>query len=138
MNKAITLEKARQITEAAELKARQIKVSMVITVVDDAGNPILLQRMDGALLASLDIAAGKAYTAVSLKMETAALSPLAAPGGPLYGINTTNRGRIVPFGGGLPIYLNDIIVGAIGVSGGSVEKDIEVARAGVEKWLQIK
>ncbi|SHI77613.1 cob(I)yrinic acid a,c-diamide adenosyltransferase [Desulfofundulus thermosubterraneus] len=138
VREAITLDIARQIAAAAEEKARQIGVPMVIVVADGAGNPVLLERMHGALLASLDIAAGKAYTAVALKMETEKLSVLAAPGGPLYGINTTNGGRIVPFGGGIPLYQENNIVGAIGISGGSVEQDIEVAQAGAEKWNQLQ
>ncbi|MQL53309.1 cob(I)yrinic acid a,c-diamide adenosyltransferase [Desulfofundulus thermobenzoicus] len=137
VKEAITLEIARQIAAVAEEKARQIGVPMVIVVADGAGNPVLLERMHGALLASLDIAAGKAFTAVALKMETEKLSVLAAPGGPLYGINTTNGGKIVPFGGGIPLYQENRIVGAIGISGGSVEEDIEVARAGAEKWNQL-
>ncbi|MBE3585859.1 cob(I)yrinic acid a,c-diamide adenosyltransferase [Desulfofundulus thermocisternus] len=138
VHETITLDLARQIAAAAEEKAHQIGVPMVIVVADGAGNPVLLERMPGALLASLDIAAGKAFTAVALKMETEKLSELAAPGGPLYGINTTNGGKIVPFGGGIPLYRGSDIVGAIGISGGSVEEDIEVARAGVEKWNQLQ
>ncbi|MHB8986537.1 MAG: cob(I)yrinic acid a,c-diamide adenosyltransferase [Eubacteriales bacterium] len=137
MSKAITLETAREIAAAAEQKAKQAGVPMVIVIADEAGNPVLLHRMDGSLLASLDIAAGKAYSAVSLKMETAALAPLAAPGGSLYGINTSNGGRIVPFGGGIPLRKDGLIAGSIGVSGGSVEEDLEVARAGVGKWEEI-
>lgn len=138
MSKGITLEMARQIAAAAEQKARQTGVPMVIVIADEAGNPILLHRMESALLASLDIAAGKAYSAAALKIETDALASMAAPGGPLYGINTTNNGRIVPFGGGIPLRRDDLIVGAIGISGGSVEQDIEVALAGVERWQKIK
>ncbi|MHB1042817.1 MAG: cob(I)yrinic acid a,c-diamide adenosyltransferase [Eubacteriales bacterium] len=137
MSKAINLETAREIAAAAEQKAKQVGVPMVIVIADEAGNPVLLHRMDGSLLASLDIAAGKAYSAVSLKMETAALAPLAAPGGSLYGINTSNGGRIVPFGGGIPLRKDGLIAGSIGVSGGSVEEDLEVARAGVGKWEEI-
>jgi len=134
VGKAITLEKARLIAAAAEQKAKRMEVPMVIVIADEAGNPVLLHRMDDSLLASLDIAAGKAYSAASLKMETAAMAPLAAPGGPLYGINTSNNGRIIPFGGGIPLRLDGAVVGAIGVSGGSVDEDIEVALAGVKQW----
>jgi len=138
LNRVITLDMAQQIAIAAEQKAKQIGVPMVIVVADEAGNPVLLNRMDGALLASLDIATGKAYSAVALKMETSALSSLAAPGGPLYGINTSNSGKIIPFGGGIPLRQNEGIAGAIGVSGGSVEEDIEVALAGIKKWEEIR
>jgi cob(I)alamin adenosyltransferase len=90
--------------------------------------------MDEALLASLSIAQDKAYTAVALKMSTQAAAPLTQPGTPLYGLNTTNNGRIVIFGGGIPIMENGKVLGAIGVSGGAVEEDVAVAEAGLAAW----
>jgi len=90
--------------------------------------------MDSALLASIAISKDKAYTAVALKMTTAQAATVAQPGTPLFGINTTDSSRLVIFGGGLPIVENGRIVGGIGVSGGSVEEDIEVATAGLAAW----
>lgn len=120
---------AKQIIDSAEREADRIGVPMVISIVDYGGNLIALHRMDQALLASIDISINKAWTSVALKMPTAALAGLSAPGGPLYGIQTTNNGRIVVFGGGIPILQNNTIIGGIGVSGGSVEQDIHVAKA---------
>lgn len=125
------LEQAKKILAAAEAKALEIGVPMVIAVVDDGGNLVAQQRMDGALLASISIAIDKAYTAVALKMPTDMAAVLAAPGQSLYGINTADHGRLIVFGGGLPITEANLITGGIGVSGGSVEQDMVVAKAGL-------
>jgi uncharacterized protein GlcG (DUF336 family) len=134
MAKKLNLTAARRMIAAAKKKSEEINVPMVIAVVDDGGNLIAMERMDGALLVSLDLAKGKAYTAVALKMPTATLAPLAQPGAALFGIDKTDGGRIVIFGGGIPVKSGDQIVGGIGVSGGSVEEDIACAQAGLEAF----
>lgn len=128
------LEKAKKMIEAAEKKAVEINVPMVISVVDGGGNLVALHRMNDALLASLSIAPAKAYTAVALKMATSDAAAVTQPGASLYGLNTTDNCRLVIFGGGIPIKENGVIVGAIGVSGGSVEEDVSVAEAGLAAW----
>ena len=128
------LEEAKRVLAAAEKKAVEIGVPMVIAVVDEGGNLVAQQRMDGALLASISIALDKAYTAVALKMTTETAASLAAPGQSLYGLNTANNGRFIVFGGGMPLLTDGRIVGAIGVSGGSVEEDMTVAKAGLAAW----
>lgn len=125
------LEKAKKMIAAAEKKAIEINVPMVIAVVDVGGNLVAQERMDNALLASVSIAFNKAYTAVALKMSTDQVAAVAQPGQSLYGINTTDNCRIVIFGGGFPIWDNGVLVGAIGVSGGSVDEDMTVAKAGL-------
>lgn len=124
-NKSIelNLQTAKKLAEFAEEKAKEIKVPMVISVVDDGGNVILIHRMENSLLASIDLSLNKAYTAVSLKMPTDKLKHLCEPGEELYGIQHTNN-RFVIFGGGIPFVYKGKVVGAIGVSGGSVEEDI--------------
>lgn len=122
----------KKMAEAAEKKAAEIKVPMVFAVVDDGGNLVYFERMPGALLASIDIAQNKAFSAVSLKMPTSELAKHSQPGASLYGVHTTNNGRIVIFGGGYPFYVGDEIVGGIGVSGGSVEEDMSVATAALD------
>lgn len=129
--KKITLELAKEIIAGAEEEANKIGVSMVISVVDDGGNLIAIHRMDDAWLASIDIAQNKAWTSVALKMPTANLADATVPGAELYGLNTTNNGRIVIFGGGIPLVIDDKVVGAIGVSGSTVSSDVRVAEAGV-------
>ena len=98
-------------------------VRVVTAVCDAGGNPLVLLRADDAFIASVDIAANKAYTAVSLKMSTEELGRLAQPGGSLYGIQHTNGGRIVIFGGGVPLMRHGQIVGGFGVSGGTAAQD---------------
>ncbi len=125
----MTLDLALDLISAARKKAADIGVPMVIAVVDAGGNLVAQQRMDDALLVSIDISLNKAYTAVAAKMPTHELAPLASPGGPLFGISHADKGRIVVFGGGFPLKHNDEIIGGIGVSGGSVEEDMTCASA---------
>ncbi|SCM81119.1 ATP:cob(I)alamin adenosyltransferase [uncultured Sporomusa sp.] len=125
------LERAKRMIAAAEKKAVEIGVPMVIAVVDAGGNLVAQERMDNALLASVSIALNKAYTAVALKMSTDQAAVVAQPGQMLYGINTTDNCRIVVFGGGFPLWEEGALVGGIGVSGGSVEEDMAVAQAGL-------
>lgn len=129
--KLLSLEQAKVILQACEAKAKEMGVPVVIAVADAGGNVVALHRMDEALLASIDIAINKAYTAVALKKETAELASLAAPGGPLHGLDNCCGGRLVIFGGGIPLWQDQKLIGGIGVSGGSVEEDIAIARAGV-------
>ncbi len=98
-------------------------VKVVTAVCDAGGNPVAMLRADDAFIASVDIATNKAFTAVSLKMTTEELGHLAQPGQSLYGIQFTNNGRMVIFGGGVPLVENGVIVGGFGVSGGTAEQD---------------
>ncbi|MGL4607708.1 MAG: GlcG/HbpS family heme-binding protein [Eubacteriaceae bacterium] len=125
------LDMAIKMTVAAAQKAVEIDVPMVIAVCDASGNLVLFNRMEDSLLASMDIATNKAYTAVALKMSTDAAAEHAKESGSLFGITTCDKGRMVVFGGGFPIYEDGKIIGGIGVSGGSVEEDMTVAQAGL-------
>ncbi|MFC4025298.1 heme-binding protein [Oceanobacillus longus] len=111
---------------------------MVISVVDEGGNLIAVHRMDEAWLASVDIAQNKAWTSVALKMLTANLAEATVPHAELYGLNTTNNGRLVLFGGGIPLVENDKVIGAVGASGSGVEDDIQVAQAAVDVFENVK
>lgn len=123
----LTLEESIRLIKRAEEKAASIHVPMVICVVDAGGNLVAQHRMDGALLASIEISHAKAYTAVSLRCPTSTASKDILPGASLYGLQNTHPGRFCLFGGGFPIERNGIVVGAIGVSGGSVEEDTATA-----------
>lgn len=126
------LDEARRFLDVALEKAAQIGQPMNIAVVDDGGHLLTFARQDGAILASIDIAIGKARTAVLLKMSTEELGKAAAPGAPLYGIEVTNGGLVI-FGGGIPLRsAGGEVVGAIGVSAGTVEQDVLVAQAGAD------
>lgn len=128
----MTLDLALKMIKAAEKKAESIKVPQIIAVVDAGGNLVAQHRMDGAILASIDISCSKAFTAVATKVPSHLLGEAAQAGGPLFGVNTTNSGKIVIFGGGYPVTdKNGEVIGAIGVSGGTVEEDMLCAEAGL-------
>lgn len=128
---SITLDSARALSEQVRKRAAQIGVNAVVAISDNAGHPILVECMDDAFIASYDIAVNKAFTVVSLKMSTSALKPLAQPGGSLYGIQFTNNGKMVIFGGGEPLLnAKGKIIGGLGVSGGTEEQDTALAEYG--------
>ena len=127
----ITLEEAQRIISAAEEKARQMGQPMNIAVMDAGRNLVAFHRMDGAWVASTDIAIDKAFTSAGRGLTTRKIGEMAQPGQPLFGINTTNGGRIVIFAGGIPLMRDGEVIGAVGVSGGTVDEDEEVAEAGV-------
>jgi uncharacterized protein GlcG (DUF336 family) len=133
-SKGVTLDTALHIIAGARQRAEAIGVAMNIAIVDEGNNLVAFQRMDGAWLGSMDIAKGKAYTARAFNMSTKDLAPLCVPGQPLFGIHVSNQGRLIIFAGGIPLERGGEVVGAIGVSGGSVEQDQEVAEAGVETF----
>ena len=137
MVQSIQLETATELIDAAESKAEDIDNPMVITVANSEGNLVAQHRMDGAWLASVSISRNKAYTAAALEMPTHELAEPSEPGNSLYGLQTTDDGRIVIFGGGYPLERDGEIVGTIGVSGGAVAQDREVAEAGVERWNEL-
>ncbi len=128
----ISLAQAHVIMAAAMARAEEIETAMDIAIVDAGGNLKAFIRMDGAWLGSIDIAIKKAKTARYFDMPTGVIGSLSQPGGPLYGIEHSNDG-LITFPGGVPITnaAGDII-GAIGVSGSSVENDHDVATAGAE------
>lgn len=129
----MTLAAANRLCAKVLAKAKEIGVSAVVAVTNKGANPVSVQCADNSFIASYDIALSKAYTVVALKMTTKELSKLAAPGGSLYGIQFTNGGKIVIFGGGEPLRnKNGDIVGGLGVSGGSEEQDTALAKYGRE------
>ncbi|WP_034601946.1 cob(I)yrinic acid a,c-diamide adenosyltransferase [Clostridiisalibacter paucivorans] len=123
----LSLKLSKKMAEAAERKAIEIGVPVVFTVMDAGGNIVLVHRMEDSLLASLDISMNKAYTSLSLKMSTDKVANIVKEDSNLYGIQWSNKGRIVPFGGGYPLKHKGKIIGGIGVSGGTVEQDVKVA-----------
>jgi uncharacterized protein GlcG (DUF336 family) len=127
---AITLPVATTVIEAATAKAREIGQPMNIAVVDDGGHLVAFVRMDGAIKASIDISIRKARTSILMNQPTSALMPLVQPGAELYGLEHTAGGMVI-FGGGVLLTVDDVVIGAIGVSAGTVEQDVSVAEAGV-------
>lgn len=125
----ITLQQAERAIQAAQQKAREMNLNMNIAVVDAGANLVAFARMDGAWLGSVDIAIKKAKTARFFDMPTGELGKLSQPGGSLYQIEVSNGG-LITFPGGIPIKNGNEIIGAIGVSGSTVENDHAVAEAG--------
>ena len=126
----VTLKQAETAIAAAKAKATEINTKMDICIVDAGANLTAFARMDGAWIGSIDISHKKAKTAAFFTMNTADLSAAVQPGAPLYNIEHSNGG-LITFPGGV-IIKNEAgeIIGAIGVSGSSVENDHEVALAG--------
>lgn len=127
----ITLAAAQQMAAAVQ-KATEIKVAVVFSVVDHGGNTLLIQRMDEAFVSSCDISLNKAWSACSLKQGTHEITPAVQPGQSLYGLQLTNQQRIIIFGGGLPVIFNEQVIGAVGVSGGTVEQDQLLAQCALD------
>ena len=131
----MTLAAAKELIQAVENKAAEMGVKAVVAVSDAGGNTIAVECMDDAYIASYDIAVNKAFTVVSLKMPTKNLAELAAPGGSLYGIQFTNNGRIIIFGGGEPLMKEGKVLGGLGVSGGSAEQDTLLGEYGRDYFI---
>jgi uncharacterized protein GlcG (DUF336 family) len=128
MSASLTYDTARRVLEAGVACAQEIGQPMNIAVVDDGGHLVAFGRMDGAIKASIDISTRKAVTSVLMALPTADLTPLVQPGAELYGLEQT-AGGMVTFGGGVPLLRGGDIVGAVGVSAGSVDQDVTVATA---------
>lgn len=133
----VDLERAEKLCNAVLDEARRIGARAVVCVADGGGHPKVVKSMDDAYLASYDVAVNKAYTAVALKMSTATLKPLAQPSASLYGIQFTNGGKIVIFGGGEPLCdTRNEVLGGLGVSGGTEEQDTALAAFGKKVFEQ--
>lgn len=136
VNNSSTQDKATQtalkLLQLAIAEAKQIGIPIVFALVDAHGNTILSYRMPHALLVSSELALKKAYTAVALKMATHELHNLVQPGQPLFQIEASCSDQLVSFGGGYPIFVDGKIIGGIGISGGSVEEDMQIAQAALK------
>ena len=126
--KVMDLEKAKKIISAVETRAKEQGKHAVIAVCNAEGNPIAVHVMDGAFLVSYEVAVKKAYTSVAVKMSTMELSALCQPGGTFYGLQALDK--VITFGGGIPLYNDGVIVGGLGVSGGTGEEDHDLALYG--------
>jgi uncharacterized protein GlcG (DUF336 family) len=138
MSGTLSLPLARLLGHLAEVEAAAIGVPVTVAVVDSEAGLVYLARMDDALPASRDLAVAKAQTAASLRMATDEVGRLAQPGAPLYGIQHVHPGRVVLFGGGLPLRLGGTVFAGIGVSGGTAEEDVEIASPVVEALAEME
>lgn len=126
----MTLELALALADCVEDRAKEMGLAIVSAVSDQSGHPILVHSMDGAYRGSYDVAVNKTFTAVAFQRSTGQLGKVAQPGQPLYGVQFTNQGRIVLFGGGEILKEQGKIIGALGISGGSAEEDERLAAYG--------
>ncbi|WP_454114255.1 GlcG/HbpS family heme-binding protein [Microbacterium maritypicum] len=126
---ALTLADARTIITAAEKKADELGQPMNIAVVDAGGNLIAHVRQDGAWIGSIDISINKAWTSKAFDIQTKDLGDNSQPTQQFFGIHATNEGRVAIFAGGVPLSRDGVVVGGVGVSGGSGEQDQSVALA---------
>lgn len=123
----MNLKLAKALIERIEAKAEEMSLKVVAAVSDASGRPVAVHCMDGAYMGSYDVAVNKTFTSIAFQMSTRELGKLAQPGEQLYGVQFTNEGRIVIFGGGEPLYVEGELIGALGVSGGSADQDNELA-----------
>ena len=135
MDNNLSLEKARKIIRAGERKAKEMNIAAVFAVVNPEGNLIIEERMDNAILVSIEVAYKKAYTAAALKLNTQDLTALVQPGAMFYGLQSDPK--YIVFGGGMLLKVDGKIVGAVGVSGGSAQEDMEIAKACVKAFETI-
>ena len=137
---SLTLADARHLIAAGVKQSRDLGVPYSIAVVDAAGALIAYVRMAGAVLGSVDIATNKAWTARVFDMTTEDLAKLAQSGYPLFGIDSTNHiggtnhEKVVILGGGVPLKVDDVVIGALGASGGTVDEDLKVAKAAISAF----
>ena len=130
----IQLADARRIIAAAQKKATDIGQPMNIAIVDEGGNLLAFERMENAWRGSIDIAINKAWTSRAFDIETKALAELSQSGDQFFGIHVSNHGRVMIFAGGVPLKKDGVVVGAVGVSGGTGKQDQAVAEAGSDAF----
>lgn len=128
---SLTFRDLHQIAKTTMSHADRIGVPVVLSVVDASGTETLTWRMPQALLVSSELAPKKAWTAVAMKTATHELSGVVQPGAPLYGLESHMQGKVVTFGGGFPLWRDGSLIGGLGISGGSVEQDMEIAQAAI-------
>ena len=127
----LTLAAAKAMMTAAMAEGRRLGVALSVAVVDSGGQLVAFERMDGADLVTVGLAQDKAWTALVNRMPTGDLAELVQPGADFYGYESIARGRTIVFAGGMPLEHKGVLVGGIGVSGGSIAEDQAAADAAV-------
>ena len=130
----LDLNDARLLIAGASAHAEAIGVPMCIAIVDESGQLIAFERMEGGKVTSTTIAIDKAFTAAGAKKATHDYGSASQPGSPAYGINSAIGGRLMVVAGGLPVYFEGAVVGGIGISSGTPAQDQAVAEAGIAYW----
>ncbi len=131
-------EELKSVAAAAESKAADMGLTVVVSVVDVHGNPALLHRMTGAPMHSLEMAFRKAYTAATFNVATAELTDKVQPGGPLYGLAVNSGSKLIGFGGGAPFVVSSGERFGLGISGGTTEEDIEIMQSALDQQAAVR
>lgn len=134
--KRLSWDEAKILLEGAVASSREIDVPMCIAVADESGNLIDFTRMDGGKISSISIAIDKAFTAAAARRGTHIYNQLCVPGQPTFGIHVTNGGHFSVIGGGLPVTLEGVVVGGIGISSGTADQDQTVAAAALKYFYE--
>ncbi len=134
--KRLSQDEARLLIEGARQKALDIGVPMCIAIVDESGNLMAFERMDGGKVTSTTVAQDKAFTAAAARKATHEYNAACVPGNLVFGIHTAIGGRLSVVGGGLPVTVEGTVVGGIGLSSGTPQQDMECAQAGIDHMMQ--
>ena len=127
---------AAVLVDGARQAAFDMGIPMSIAVTDESGHLIMFEQMDGAKVSSIATAIDKAFTGATARKGTHIYNQLCVPGEPTFGIHNTNGGRFSVIGGGLPVVVDDQVVGGIGISSGTAGEDLEVAQAAVNHFMK--
>ncbi|MEH0016113.1 two-domain cob(I)yrinic acid a,c-diamide adenosyltransferase PduO [Citrobacter portucalensis] len=128
---SLSFQELHQLTRAAVTRAEELQVPVVISIVDANGTQMVAWRMPDALLVSSELAPKKAWTAVAMKTATHELTSAVQPGAALYGLESHMQGKVVTFGGGYALWREGLLLGGLGISGGSVEQDMDIAETAI-------
>ncbi|MDM3056163.1 two-domain cob(I)yrinic acid a,c-diamide adenosyltransferase PduO [Citrobacter sp. Cf236] len=128
---SLSFQELHQLTRAAVTRAEELQVPVVISIVDANGIQTVAWRMPDALLVSSELAPKKAWTAVAMKTATHELTSVVQPGAALYGLESHMQGKVVTFGGGYALWREGLLLGGLGISGGSVEQDMDIAETAI-------
>ncbi|MGY3829960.1 two-domain cob(I)yrinic acid a,c-diamide adenosyltransferase PduO [Citrobacter freundii] len=128
---SLSFQELHQLTRAAVTRAEELQVPVVISIVDANGTQTVAWRMPDALLVSSELAPKKAWTAVAMKTATHELTSVVQPGAALYGLESHMQGKVVTFGGGYALWREGLLLGGLGISGGSVEQDMDIAETAI-------
>ena len=128
----VSLDQALQLLEVVRTAASGQGLAVAAAVADRGGNAVASARMDGAALGAMTLAVDKAYTAVLWQVPTGEFMASTQPGGADWGFNTTTGGRVVVYAGGLPLFEDGMLIGGLGVSGGTGEQDEQCAQAAID------
>ena len=132
----LSISDAELLIKGARNKANEIKVPMCISVVDESGNLIAFERMDGGKITSITVSQDKAFTAAAARKATHEYNAACVPGNLVFGIHTALNGRLSVVGGGLPVIVDDEVVGGIGLSSGTPNQDMDCAQAGIDYFME--